>query len=194
MTKNIIAIHGAFSTPTIFNFLKKELSEFDWTLIDYSSTQTDVNKLIDGIKSQFINSTKQYHIVSHSMGGLIALSLASHPWVKSITTIATPLDGVDALSSYFGRISFLSEITRYGKFINDIQKSNYMIPIQHIITTEGFNPFTYEKSDGVVTLRSQRGWRAGKTHDVAANHAEVMLHEKTVELLRNFLLTCWINN
>ena len=188
MTNDIIGIHGAFSTPTIFNFLKKELSDFDWTFIDYSAITSNVNKLISNITDEFKHSKKQYHIVSHSMGGLIALSLCPQPWIKSITTIATPLNGLDIslLHQYLSRSSFLSEIGHYSKFLGDIHKKSYNIPIQHIITTDGFNPFCYEKSDGVVTLRSQRGWKCGQTIDIQSNHTEVMLDEKVINILKDF--------
>ena len=188
MSKNIIAIHGAFSTPTIYNYLKRELSEFDWNFVDYSNITSNINKLITQILHDYENTKKRYHVVGHSMGGLMALGLAGKPWVASITTIATPLDGleINLLQNYLSRSSFLGEISTYSDFLKNIHEKKYTMPIQHIISTQGFNPYIWEPNDGVVTLRSQRGWKSGATHDVSANHTEIMMTPETVKLLATF--------
>ena len=188
MSKNIIAIHGAFSTPTIYNYLKRELSEFDWNFVDYSNITSNINKLITQILNDYENTKKRYHVVGHSMGGLMALGLAGTPWVASITTIATPLDGleINLLQNYLSRSSFLGEISTYSDFLKNIHEKKYTMPIQHIISTHGFNPYIWEPNDGVVTLRSQRGWKSGVTHDVSANHTEIMMTPETVKLLATF--------
>ena len=186
--KNIVAIHGAFSTPNIFNFLKKELPQFEWNFVDYSKITSDINKLITTILADYKNSKKQYHVVGHSMGGLVALGLANQPWIKSISTVATPLDGleINILQSYLSRSSFLGEISTYSDLLKSIHEKKYHIPVQHIISAQGFNPYIWEPTDGVVTLRSQRGWQAGSSHDVSANHSEVMMMSETVNLLAKF--------
>lgn len=190
-TKNIVAIHGAFSTPNIFNFLKKELPQFEWNFVDYSKITSDINKLITTILTDYKNSKKQHHVVGHSMGGLVALGLANQPWVKSVTTIATPLDGleINILQSYLSRSSFLGEISTYSDLLKTIHEKTYHTPVQHIISTQGFNPYIWEPTDGVVTLRSQRGWHVGSSHDVSANHSEVMMMPETANILAKFWST-----
>lgn len=186
--KNIIAIHGAFSTPTIFNYLRGELKEYNWNFLDYSDITGDVKSLVTQCINDFKDTKEQYHIVGHSMGGLIALALADQPFVKTVTTIAAPLGGLElsTLQSYLSRSSFLGEIRTYSAFMSSVHNQDYTKPVQHVITTQGFNPWSYDESDGVVSLRSQRGWKVGKTHDISANHSEVMLHPDTVSTLKNF--------
>ena len=161
MSQSILAIHGAFSTPKIFNYLKREFRTLDWNFLDYKDTVSDINRLIARAAGEYSQHTP-CHVVGHSMGGLVGLALAHQPWVRSVTTIATPLGGLDVnlFQSYFSRSTFFTEISSYSDFISSLHRQSYPTPIQHIITTEGFN--------------------------VEANHSEVMLHPSTVEILKSF--------
>ena len=182
--QNILAIHGAFSSPRIFNFLHSQLNKkYHWNFFDYRSQTSGLFSIIKSIPSY-----ADVHIVGHSMGGLIALGICNQPWVKSITTIATPLGGVDVnfLQSYFTRSDFINDIASHGEFIKNIPKKNYTCPIQHIISTAVFSPWLFEPNDGVVTLRSQRAFSLGKTIEIDANHAEIMLDPTTVKSLDTF--------
>ena len=128
-------------------------------------------------------------IVGHSMGGLIALSLGQEKSVSSIVTIATPLGGLDInlLQSYLSRSHFLSEIANNSKFIRQLHSQKISTPTLHLVTTHGFNPYIYEPNDGVVTVRSQMRWKCGEVHEIHANHSEVLLHEDTVNHIKNWL-------
>ncbi len=187
MTNNVLAIHGAFSTPLIFGFLKRELHQFNWKFVDYPSQPDSIQSVLNRAQ-EFEAAGKAYHLVGHSMGGLIALSLSKQTWVKSITTIATPLGGIDLnpLQRWINRSQFLNDITGNSSFVKKLQAQMYPQPVQHIVTTKGFNPWLWEDNDGVVTLRSQRNWCTGSVIDIPANHSEVMLHGTTAQTLRDF--------
>jgi triacylglycerol esterase/lipase EstA (alpha/beta hydrolase family) len=187
MTYNILAIHGAFSTPLIFGFLKRELNQFNWKFVDYPAHPENIQEVLNRAIA-FDPGLKTYHVVGHSMGGLVALSLSNLPWVKSITTIATPLGGIDLnpLQRWLNRSQFLNEITGNSKLVKRLQSQQYPQPIQHIVTTKGFNPWLWEDNDGVVTLRSQRHWCAGAVIEVSTNHSEAMMHTTTAQILRDF--------
>lgn len=187
MTKNVLAIHGAFSTPTVFNYLRMQLCEYSWNFFDYRNSTSDIVELV--YKSSLcLPKNTLVHVVGHSMGGLIGLAISQLPNVASVTTIATPLGGLELnlFQSFFSRSLFLSEISRDSQFVKNLQKSTYTKPIQHIITTKGFSPWIYEPNDGVVTLKSQTVWNAGPQKLIASNHAEVMLNSDTALLLREF--------
>jgi len=182
--QHILAIHGAFSSPRIFNFLHSQLSKkYNWNFFDYRTQTSGLTDIIKSIKIQ-----TDVHVVGHSMGGLIALGISNQPWVKSITTIATPLGGVDVnfLQSYFTRSDFINDIASHGDFIKKLNQQTYSCPIQHIISTSGFSPWLFEPNDGVITLRSQRAISLGDVHEIAANHAEIMLDKETVKILDKF--------
>ena len=123
------------------------------------------------------------------MGGLIALSLANHIDVDRLVTIATPLGGLDInyIQSYLSRSHFLSEIANNSKFIRNLHQQKITKPTLHLVTTHGFNPYIYEPNDGVVTVRSQTRWSCGQVIQIDANHSEVLLHEDTVNHLKNWL-------
>jgi len=187
MTTKIYAIHGAFSTPRMFSFLKTNLSEYSWDFLKYRTTEPNIDSLVDKAIDENKNSD-MCHVVGHSMGGLIALSLAGQSWVKSITTIATPLGGIDMniLQSYLTRSNILSEISSSSKFIRQLHEMSNSKPTLRIITTAGFNPFMWEPNDGVVTVRSQRYQSHGIYKDIESNHQEVMLDMQTVDILRDW--------
>jgi pimeloyl-ACP methyl ester carboxylesterase len=182
----ILAIHGAFSTPTIFNYAKTKIRGHQWQMFDYSN---DINDFIKVCERAVDSIADPVHVIGHSMGGMIALYLAGHWNVKSITTIASPLDGLDVsmAQQYMSRSSFIRELSRNGRFVNDLHRAAYPMPVQHIITTRGFNPYMFDENDGVVSLSSQRGWSAGDVHEIAANHAEIMQHDDCIRLIKQFV-------
>lgn len=160
-----------------------------WEYVDYENITNDLNCVIQRIKACYANTTDHYHLVGHSLGGIIALSLSNEPWVKSITTIATPLGGLDInpMQSIICRSSFLGEIASYSVLIQELSLRSYVPKVQHIHSISGFSPWTLEKSDGVINLSSQRRWSAGEIHEVSANHHEIMMMPKTALLLNSFM-------
>jgi hypothetical protein len=91
---------------------------------------------------------------------------------------------------YMSRSSFIRELSKNGRFVNNLHRAGYPMPVQHIITTRGFNPYMFEENDGVVSLTSQRGWSAGTIHEIAANHAEIMQHDDCIKKIKIFLENC----
>ena len=185
MTKKIFAIHGAFSSPKMFNYLVHKLGkEYTWTFLDYHDKTDGLDSLIDSVTPM----TEPYHIVGHSMGGLIALCLINQPWVASVTTISTPLGGINIniMQSYLSRSAFMQDISSHGNFINKINNISTKTPVQHLVSTTGFNPWLYEPNDGVITIKSQRAMKLGKVYDIDSNHIEILLNDTTVEILKSF--------
>jgi pimeloyl-ACP methyl ester carboxylesterase len=172
----IFAIHGAFSTPTIFNYARHKIKGHEWQMFDYSN---DINDFQRVCETAMYAIDEPVHVIGHSMGGMIALFLAGHYQVQSITTIASPLDGLD--------VSMAQQYMSRSSFIRDLHQQAYPMPVQHIITTRGFNPYMFDENDGVVSLTSQRGWSAGAVHEIAANHAEIMQHDNCIKLIRSFI-------
>ena len=182
----IFAIHGAFSTPTIFNYAKSKIKNYDWHMFDYSDDINDFEKICE---RAIDNIAEPVHVIGHSMGGMIALYLSGHYHVRGITTIASPLDGLDVsmAQQYMSRSSFIRELSKNGRFINNLHRAGYPMPVQHIITTRGFNPYMFDENDGVVSLTSQRGWHVGHVHEIAANHAEIMQHDDCIKQIKKFI-------
>ena len=188
MAKHILAIHGAYSSPFIFNYMKSQLPRtYKWQFFDYrKNPEGHMGPLIDQLQKCI---SDECHVIGHSMGGILALWLGENLAVKTITTIATPLDGLDVsiFQSMLTRSPYIKEMAHGSKFLKHIHNQPYCMPVQHLISTKGYNPFIYEESDGVVTMRSQRGWHTGEVHDIPANHAEIMMHDETIELVKDFI-------
>ena len=185
MTKKIFAIHGAFSSPNMFNYVVHKLGKgYSWTFLDYHDKTDGLDQLIKSVDSM----KEPCHVVGHSMGGLIALCLINQPWVKSVTTISAPLGGIDIniMQSYLSRSAFMQDISSHGNFIKKINDITTKIPVQHLVSTIGFNPWLYEPNDGVITVRSQRAMSLGAVHELDSNHVEILLNDKTVEILKSF--------
>lgn len=187
--KKIYAIHGAFSTPKIFSYLNSNFQNYEWEFLNYSKEVSNIENIVRTVIEDKSSTNDKYHLIGHSMGGLIALSLANQPWVESVATIATPLGGLDLnlIQSYLSRSKFLSEISSSGKFIKSIHSQNYNVPVLHLISTMGFNPYMYETNDGVITLRTQKAWSTGKSIEIHSNHSEIMLDKQTVNILDDWL-------
>lgn len=160
--------------------------------MDYSQHTHTVDQALDYIRKQLLEIQEPFHLVGHSMGGLLCLSLAANTNIRSISTIATPLGGLefDFWQYWLTRDQLIHDLYYFSPLIKRIHKSKYMQPVQHLISTKGHNPFLFKPSDGVVSLSSQRAWKAGKIHEIASNHAEVMLNPQTSKILNSF----WINN
>lgn len=185
MTNRIYAIHGAFSSPRVFNYLRFRFKkEHEWKFLDYQDQTGGLDSIIKNVEDQ----SEPAHVVGHSMGGLIALSMIDLTWVKSVTTISTPLGGIDIniLQSYLSRSGFMNDISSHSSFINGMKNIRTEKPVQHLISTVGFNPWLYEPNDGVVTLRSQRAVALGPVHEIDANHSEILMTEQTVKVLGDF--------
>jgi pimeloyl-ACP methyl ester carboxylesterase len=182
----VFAIHGAFSSPRIFNLLKLKLGKgYRWDFLDYSSRTGGIDELV-GLA---IERTSPCHVIGHSMGGLVALAIANEPWVRSVTTISCPIGGLDVgiFQACVSRSEFMKELSSHGDFIRKLSRTTIDKPVQHIISTSGFHPWIYEPNDGVVPIRSQMAMAWGTVHEIPANHAEVMMADETVAALKTFL-------
>lgn len=122
------------------------------------------------------------------MGGLLALAMKDLPLVKSIATISTPLAGLEYnfLQYWLNTSALVSALYHFNPFIRKLHNQTYDLPIEHLISTRGHNPLIWQPNDGVVTLASQTSFNLGITHDVASNHAEIMLNPQTAEILKQF--------
>ena len=184
---DIVGIHGAWSGPISFNYLRSTVKS-RWQTLRYDPMAENMDNIIDRLTGDICDPCL---LVGHSLGGVIALRLHDHPMVQGIVTIASPLTGLklNLIQKVMSLSGILAEIATDSRCIKTMHAQTYTKPIQHLIATKGFNPFIYEPNDGVLPLKSQTGWTCGPTVDIATNHYEIMLHEHTAAELAQVLVT-----
>jgi len=178
---DIVAIHGAWSGPVSFNYLRSAVPA-SWHALSYDPMSENMDVIIDRLASSI---DRPCLLIGHSLGGIIALRLHDHPMVQAIVTIASPLAGLrlNLIQKVLSLSGILAEIATDSRCIRNLHAGTYTKPVQHLVATVGFNPFIYEPNDGVLPLRSQTGWHCGPIVDIATNHYEIMLHEHTAAAL-----------
>jgi pimeloyl-ACP methyl ester carboxylesterase len=189
--QKIYAIHGAYSSPLIFNYLKSKMVEYDWIFFDYSEQYKNIEDVVLDAEKYL---AEDCHIIGHSLGGLIGMSLAMNNKVRSITIIASPINGIDnsIIHNFLPYNCFIREITEGSRFIGKIHSHSWNTPILQIKTNRGYNPFLTQRNDGVITITSQeikndKLRKATKTVDMPMSHNEAMLSDMTIKEIVNFI-------
>ena len=183
----ILAIHGAWSSSTSFNYLKHKTKSKDWHCVDYDHrlhSYEDILTMSIGVMRE------PYIAIGHSLGGLIALHQSQDVLCKGIITLASPLAGLDLnlIQLYMSRASLISKIANSSRQIREIHELPYEhLPVLHLIANKGFNPFIYEDNDGVLPIKVQTGWSCGDVAEISANHYEILQSDATVSAVQNFM-------
>jgi len=186
--KTIVWVHGLNSSHRSFSYLVNQVDDHNTVLVNYDSHQP-LKKSIGQVIKQLPSIDDEIVIIGHSLGGVIATLVSDiDPRISSLVTISSPLAGSKAANIVRwlpGHPSVMSDITPSSEFIRFIGEYKGDFPALSIISTGGHLKTTPEPNDSVVTLASQRALRFGKKAEVKASHFEVLMHEKTVDLINS---------
>jgi alpha-beta hydrolase superfamily lysophospholipase len=184
-------VHGFNSSHRSFNHLTSQLPAHDAITVNYDSHQP-----LDASIAQVLKQLpkKPFVLIGHSLGGVIStlIALQKPELVQKLITISSPLAGsraAGALKWIPGYPKVLSDITPSSKLILAVESGKIDIPTLSIISTGGHLATSGEANDSVVTVSSQRALKFGKKVEVKANHFEVLMHEKTIKHVRDFLFS-----
>jgi triacylglycerol esterase/lipase EstA (alpha/beta hydrolase family) len=120
------------------------------------------------------------NIIGHSLGGVIGVAMANQGLpVNKIATMASPFGGI---GSWWPPKTIGSELRRVNKFTQTIS-----VPHQFYVSTSGHNPWFVLANDGVVPISSQKAISGANYIDIPSNHFEILLNEKVVASIKDFL-------
>ena len=189
--KNIVYIHGANSSPRSFKYIQLALPEHNILNISYS-VDTPLLKNTNQIKNAIFEefSGEEVNIVSHSLGGLIALKLHHYQNIGKIVTMSAPFGGskfVEYLRWICPSYQMFADVKTSSPIVKEIRGTSYTKPVLSIVTTAGGNPLMGEQNDGTVTVNSQLAAHGPIYEHYDLNHFEVLLSDKIVVRIKKFL-------
>jgi len=186
----IIYLHGFNSSPRSFNYVIKSLPQHEPICIAYDSHRP-LSESLGSVLKQLPKD--EIVLIGHSLGGVIAaLAAAARPeTVRSLVTVSAPLGGskaCQALRWLPGHPPVVEDLTFTSPHIRAIASLKLQVPTISIVSTGGHLSFSAEPNDSIVTVASQRALSFGRKHEIKANHFEILLHDRTVELIERHTL------
>ncbi len=185
----IVYVHGFNSSHRSFNYIQAKLPAHDIIPISYKSHQP-LRDSLDEVRKQLPKD--RFNIIGHSLGGVIsALMAAEHnDRVDHLIAISAPFAGSRAAMAARwlpGHPKVMHDITPSAPKIELISQLKLTVPTMCIFSTGGSLATSPEANDSIVTVNSQKALPFGRKVEVKANHFEVLLHERTVKLIQDFL-------
>lgn len=193
---HIVYIHGANATPHSFNFIKTRLPTHGVTNIRYDA-HDPLDEIIAQAEATILSDVKEpYHIVAHSLGGIVAVALSqrgnNRHMIKSISTLSTPFGGSEAATAASVLMpfnTFIKNINTHNPTLREIIAIGAVVPTMNIITTAGGTMFERRPNDGVVTILSQVAFDGTYMVQVDLNHFEVLLSPTVTDYIERFALS-----
>jgi pimeloyl-ACP methyl ester carboxylesterase len=187
-SKLIWYIHGANSSPLSFSWIKQQLPAHTMRNISYSADNPVANT-IKCLQEKADSEQQPIHIISHSLGGIIAVSLARLcSNVNSVVTMSTPFGGskmADRLRWWYPCQMF-EDIYTGSRTIQNLQLSFRDVPVLSFVTTGGGVQMMQEPNDGVVTVESQLRLSGARYIHLPLNHFEVLLSPVVIGQIKDF--------
>ena len=185
-----IYIHGAHATPETFNYIRSQFGQSDDILISYSSVHSFKNNLRDMTRQ--LKYCEDITFIAHSLGGVYALYLANlfPKQVRRSFSMSTPFGGSrqsNLIKWMLPHNQMFRDIATNGPVIQSALSMPLPCSWTNVVSTRGHNPWLMEANDGVVTVASQKARRDMQLIDVHVNHYEVVISDKTMKYLVDFL-------
>ncbi len=185
---SIFYIHGLNSSEASFAYLAKEVGGVPQ--INYDSHQP-LSQSVAQV-SEMIPKNEPVILIGHSLGGLIATTIAmnkSHD-VQKVVAISSPFAGSKFAywaSWFFAGFPVLRDLTPISPAIVRLARNKVDCPHMTIVTTAGSSPWSLEPNDSIVTVSSQSALTYSSKAQINANHFEVLTHPQTVQMITAFL-------
>jgi pimeloyl-ACP methyl ester carboxylesterase len=182
-------IHGANSSPLSFQWIKEKLPKHRVRDIEYS-TETPLSEVIAHLVNETTKEAKPINIVSHSLGGVIAVAVAkaAHK-VNRIVTMSAPFGGskIAERLRWWYPCRLFEDIRTSSPTVKALLASPVTIPVLSFVSTGGGVGMMREPNDGVVTVESQLRLSGPRYIQLPLNHFEILLAPETVNPITEFL-------
>jgi len=185
----IITCHGNSATHNSFSFIKKCLPDYEYLDLSYDSRMGFWNNLEH--MEDFLSYYPEDEIVflAHSLGGVYAAYLASFYRKRTLAmiTMATPFAGCEAagILNMLAPSQLFRDIRTNSDVMRGVQQFDIKCHVTAIVTTSGQSSLWTKINDGVISRESMLALKGDVTYyDVHATHNEILLHEETVEIVK----------
>lgn len=191
MTPHIIFIHGANATPKSFSYLEQLLPTHTREYLTYDAS----DNIGETIKHCAAKITQPCHLVGHSLGGVIAVSISQllgPSKIMTVSTLSAPFGGsevADRMSLLMPFNTFFRNIKTSNPIFRALRAIGPVAPTLNIITTGGHSPFEPKDNDGVVTVESQEALKGAYQVHVPFTHFEVLLDQGVADTISMFMKT-----
>jgi len=185
--KTIWYIHGAASTPLSFNWMKPKLNEHIAVDIEYEN-ETPLEDTINKLRVRAANCANPPIIIGHSLGGIIAASIAQMVPVEKVVSLASPFGGSFAASlmRWFLPSQLFRDISQQSAVLYSLRRTKLIVPMLSFVTDSNLT-IMGEKTDGVVTVSSQKALDGPTYITVPYNHFEVLLASDVAHKINSFI-------
>jgi len=203
----VVLIHGLWRSGMAMNVIASDLAHYGYhtVTVDYPSTQNAIGALSDQYLAPAVDACKAksrgpVHIVSHSMGGILArhyLQTRSLPEGSRVVMLSPPNQGA-ALSEYFAGTWWYdwivgpagAALTKQAQgIIGDLEPIGAPVGVIAAYRDWSLWPEAWlpAPNDGTVALQNM--WLE-EMHDwvvINSGHAMMRYHSKTHDYIRQFL-------
>lgn len=202
----ILYIHGAFSTPAMFNYINLKVGG-KASFLEYDVFEP-LSDTLDRLYKETANNEYRA-IIGHSLGGIIGYRLLQKGVrAQKLITMSSPFGGATPVSwvvhmarkskGLFPLFPMKPEVVRFIDFVDNIDKFSpefkelRLNPVPQaeyysIVTNTGKN-FMPKDNDYVVTVESQMSNPASpEYYNMHCAHGEVVLREETVTKIKEWL-------
>jgi pimeloyl-ACP methyl ester carboxylesterase len=180
-------IHGAASTPASFLWIKSQLYSHDAVDVSYTNKEP-LADTISYLRQRASEEKRPINIIGHSLGGVIAAAIAQEIWVRRIVTMGTPFGGSMAASvmRWFMPTQLFRDISQQSPVMTNLKLKPPKTPILSFVTDSSLVVLG-ERTDGVVTVSSQKALKGPTYITIPCNHFEVLLSHEVVSITNDFI-------
>lgn len=181
----IVMIHGANATSRSFAYIKSQLPDWKFVMVNYNSADGFYYNL-----ERIVQHTKTLgplFIIAHSLGGVYALHMLQHLNVKQVFSVSSPFGGsaiADWAKYMMPNYQLFKDIGVRSLPIVQGRDIEINIPWTQIVTTKGAVPWHKSDNDGVVTIKSMNCRNDMEHIYVDENHYEVLASDFVVALIK----------